>query len=257
MAAPAGAPVGDPSREGHGWWPYIAPYGSFLLLGEIGSRLPEALDPVMLFLKPAVPAALLVAYWRRGMYPELRNLELRVGTLAVDALLGIVLAFLWMAPFVLFPEILVFDWMRPDPSEGFDPELLGASLVPVALAVRMLGYAVVTPYFEELFMRSFVMRYAEVYDGRKDFRDVPIGTFGWTSFLTTLVFFTFTHVPWEFGVMFLWSLLTNLWLYHRKNLLSLVVVHGFTNGSILVLVTVYTGYFLDAEGRPLPLWFFV
>ena len=32
-----------------------------------------------------------------------------------------------------------------------------------AVFARMLGYALVTPLFEELFIRSFVMRYAEVY----------------------------------------------------------------------------------------------
>ena len=51
-------------RRGHGWWPYILPYISFLLLVEISNRVPDGLALVMLVLKPGVPVGLMV--WYRG-----------------------------------------------------------------------------------------------------------------------------------------------------------------------------------------------
>ena len=39
-------------RTGHGWWPYVVPYLTFLLLSEVGARMPDAVDPWLLLLKP-------------------------------------------------------------------------------------------------------------------------------------------------------------------------------------------------------------
>jgi membrane protease YdiL (CAAX protease family) len=244
-------------HAGHGWWPYVLPYFAFMLTGEFAAGLPESAAPVMLFVKPGVPAALMLYFWRGGAYPELRGFRfLSLGAL-LDVLLGIALAGLWMAPFLFFPSLLVFEFMRPDTEVGFDSALLGASLVPLALGVRMLGYGLVTPFFEELFIRSFVMRYAVVYRGDGDFRDVPMALFTWGSFITTLVILTFTHVPWEYAVMFIWSLCTNLWFYYRKHLFAVIIAHGVTNASILLAAILAEGSFLDSEGNPLSLWFFV
>src|SRR5262245_25687279 len=60
-------------RRGHGWWPYLTPIFSFLLLGEFGGRLGEAAGAWLLPLRVAVPAALLATFYARGAYPELRT----------------------------------------------------------------------------------------------------------------------------------------------------------------------------------------
>ena len=51
--------------------------------------------------------------------------------------------------------------------------------VTVLIAVRLMGAAVVVPVMEELFWRSFLMRYLI----NPDFRAVPMGAFAWFSFL--------------------------------------------------------------------------
>jgi len=238
-------------RQGHGWWPYVVPYFAFLGAVEVSGRLPESFAPVMLFVKPAVPALLLCWFASRGAYRELRGFSLRPSGILMDVAVGLALAVLWMAPFVLFPAI------RPEPGGGFDAAILGTERSGLALAVRMLGYAIVTPVFEELFIRSFVMRYAEVYNRRGDFRDVPLAHFTWRSFITTIVVFTVGHVPWEWWVAIPWVALTNLWFYHRRHLMAVIVVHGVTNAAILVLAILGSGWFHDELGEPLSLWFFV
>ena len=231
-------------REGHGWWPYLAPYFSFLAVVELGRRLPESLALLVLVLKPALPLLLLVYFWRRGGYPELRRTRLDVSGALQDVAVGVALALLWTAPY------LVFDGLRPDPSEAFDPAQLGVDWVPLVLGLRMFGYALVTPLFEEIFIRSFVMRYAEVYGRRGDFRDIALAHYSLRSFLATVVVFTVGHVPWEWWVAVPWVAISNAWFYHRRSLAALVLVHATTNASLLL-------WAILGAGGSVSLWFLV
>lgn len=252
----------DASR-GHGWWPYLLPYVGFLLAVEVAGRvgdweargaLPMGIGLAMLAFKPAVPVALIAYYWRKGAYPELRGALSGlggVGGVASDVAVGLALTALWALPYVWWPGL------RPEDTSGFDATQWGASFVGVALALRMAGYALVTPLFEELFIRSFVMRYADVYGTRLDFRDRPIALYTQRSFIVTIVVFTMGHVPWEWAVAVPWVALTNLWFYRRKNLVSIMIVHGVTNAALLLLAFFGEGWFSDADGSPLSLWFFV
>ncbi len=238
-------------RADHGWWPYWFPMLSFLLLVEIGGRAPESATALFLALKVLVPAGFVVHFASRGRYPELRGYRATLPELALDVGIGLLGAVLWVTPFLLF------DAMRPEDESGFDPAQLGPSLIWLALALRAVGYAVVTPFVEELFVRSWMLRFVDVFDRRQDFRDVPIAHFTWRSFLVVTAYFVLSHVPWEWGVMLVWTLLTMAWFYYRKHLAPLVIAHAVTNGSIFAFVVLCDGVFHDAEGVPIPLWFFL
>jgi CAAX prenyl protease-like protein len=221
---------------------------AFLLLVEVAGRAPDGAAGLFLVLRVVVPGALVLWFWRRGDYPELRGLRLD-GMLLLDVAVGLLGAALWVAPFLLW------DDLRPD-TGGFDPaRAFGPDGTALALALRGIGYAAVTPFVEELFVRSWLIRYADVFDVRKDFRDVPIARFTWRSFLVVLVYFVFTHATWEYGVMLAWSLLTMAWFYYRKHLLPLVLVHAVTNGAIFAFVLLCDGRFRDAAGNAISLWF--
>lgn len=213
--------------------------------------MPESGAAVMLFVKPALPLLAIAYYWRRGAYPELRRGGLSAGGASLDVLLGIALAALWMAPFIWI------EALRPVDAEPFAPDRWGAQWSLGVLSLRMFGYALVTPLFEEIFIRSFVMRYSEVYMRRGDFREVPLAHYTLTSFIATTVVFTIGHVPWEWWVAVPWVAITNVWFYYRKNLWALVLVHGVTNATILIVAIVGEGWFTDAAGQPISLWFFV
>ena len=193
---------------------------------------------------------------------------------SILVIVGVALAALWVIPYLWIPAIrpghfeeVLFRWGVPflgapevDPGPiagGFDAEMLGASLVPVAVAMRMVGYGLVTPLFEELFMRSFVIRVAEVWGSDRDFRDVPIGFYSRKSFVAVIVIFTLAHLPWEYWVMVPWAILSTAWLYYRRHLMAVVVLHAATNASILVFVALASGFFSDGAGGRLSLWFFV
>jgi CAAX prenyl protease-like protein len=235
----------------HGWWPYVVPYLAFMGCVEIVRRMPEEWAPLSLGLNAGVPGLLMLYFASKGAYPELRGLRVDLGARALDVGLGVLLAAVWMAPYVWIEAI------RPADLEGFDPEQLGTSLVGVTLGLRAVGYGLVTPFFEELFLRSFVMRYSEVYRHGGDFRSVPLAHFARTSFITTVVIFTATHQPWEWWVAIPWVVVTNLWFYYRKDMLAVIVLHAATNLAILGAAMLWSDGVVGGSGERLLLWFFV
>jgi CAAX protease family protein len=240
-------------RAGHGWWPYVVPYVAFLLISELGARMPDAVDPWLLLIKPAVVLAIIVRFRMQGAYPEWRGQGARIGFAGgiQDVLVGLALTALWVAPYMWFPGL------RPEPGGEFDAAMAGESLVALVLGLRLFGYALVTPIFEEIFIRSFVMRIAEVWETDRDFRDVPLARYSARGLVISSVIFTIGHVPWEWWVCVPWVVLSSLWFYHRKSLSSVMLVHGVTNAALLALAVFGGGLFENADGTAFSFWFFV
>lgn len=237
MSDRAGSQVASPRpKDGHGWWPYLGPYALFLALVEIGGRLPESVAGWWLPVKVVLPALLLAYFVARGRLPELRGY--RPGPLGalLDIGCGVLIAVLWVAPFLVFSSL-----PRAEAGDAFDPDQLGASLRGLVLGVRLIGFAGVTPFVEELFVRSFLIRFVEVYGSGGDFRKVPIGRFGWASFIVTVLWFVFTHVRWEWPVALVAGVIFNLWLYRRRHIGSVIVAHAAANASIWIWVVALGG----------------
>jgi len=223
-------------REGHGWWPYLGPYLAFLLASQLSGEFPAAWQPALLVIKPAVPAGLILYFAFRGHYPELRAMKFHAGWALLDIALGVGLAIVWIGPYLLLDGL-----HRPDAENGFNPQMAGESMMGAILLIRMVGFALVTPIFEEIFIRSFVMRYADCYMRPGDFRDIEIARYTLRSFLSTVVIFTIAHAFWEWWVAVPWIVATNLWFYLRKDMSAAILVHAATNASILIYVVIATG----------------
>jgi uncharacterized protein len=219
------------ARREHDWWPYLGPYGLFLILVEVGGRVPEELAGVLRVLRVALPGLLVLWFARKGRYPELRGYRPGAAGLASDVAVGLAIAALWMGPFLLFPAL-----ERPDAAEGFDAGIFGPGREGFAYALRLVGFGLVTPFVEELFVRSFLIRLVDVVDTHMDFRRVPMARFAWRSFLVTVAWFTFTHVPWEWPVALVAGVLFNLWLYRRGHIGAVIVAHAVANGALWLAV---------------------
>jgi CAAX prenyl protease-like protein len=238
-------------RTDHGWWPYLAPLFSFLALLELARRAPSSLTTLFALATVLVPFGLLLYHARRTGYPELRGYAPTPAKIALDVAVGVLGALIWVLPYLWFPSL------RPEPGAAFDPGYLGEGNAWLALALRCFGFAVVTPFVEELFVRSWLARYSDVFDKPDDFRDVPVGRYTLRSFLTVVIFFTASHVSWEWPVAIAWIVLTQLWFYRRKHLLALVIVHAVSNLSIFLFVLLASGRITDADGSAPSLWFFL
>lgn len=209
-----------------GAWPYLAPYAAFLVLASLQGALP-ALAPALFVLRVVAPLALLVWFWRRGAYPELSGFVADARILA-DVGCGLAIAALWLAPYLMAPSL--------PRGNGFDVALFGAGREPLALGLRLAGFALATPFVEELFVRSFVLRFAEVVGDARDFRALPVARFAWRGFLATVLWFGFSHAPWEWWVAFPTGAVFNAWLYLRKHLAACVIAHATANAAIWTLV---------------------
>ena len=247
-----------PARAESGWLPYVAPYLGFLLITELQARPLGEGSLVLWLLRVVVPAGLLVYFFRRGAFPELRGFRPTLAGVSADVLLGIAIAGLWILPFET-------GWLpKPDALSRFDPDQLGASMRDVVLGLRLVGFVAMTPFVEELFVRSFLIRAAELIrfsrrgldvDFDADFRDLPVARFAWRGFVATLLLFTFSHLEWQWPVAFVTGLVWNLWLYHRGHILPLVISHAVANLTIFLLTVLGSGQLEDAQGRLLDLWY--
>jgi CAAX protease family protein len=232
-----------------GWAPYWAPMVSFLLIVELSGRVSPPFAALFLVLRIAVPLGLFVFFALRNAYPELRGARWGVWALA-DVAVGLAGAALWIAPFLLW------DSLRPR-ADGFDIHQLGPGGEWLALALRGIGYSLVTPFVEELFVRSWLMRFIDVAETRRSFRSVPVARFSQRSFWIVTLYFVFSHARWEWGVMLAWTLLTMAWFYRRKHVAPLVLVHAVSNAAIFAFVCAFDGAFRNVSGAPISLWFFL
>ncbi len=109
-------------------------------------------------------------------------------------------------------------------SKGHNPFIFDNSiLLYTIISFRLLGAAVVVPVFEEIFWRSFVIRY--IINPR--FEDVPVGMFTWPSFMISSVLFGLEHNLWLAGIIA--GVLYSMVLYYTKNLGTVIFAHGVTN----------------------------
>jgi CAAX prenyl protease-like protein len=202
-------------------WPYLLPYAALLACAEL-ARWRPAWEAPLLALRVAAPAALLFAAWRRGGYPELSGLRLR--QLPPDAALGLAVAALWLAPYLLWPAL--------PRGEPFDPDALGARWRAAWLALRLASFVAVSPVVEELFVRSFLHRACEAWPRWTEFRARPVGRPHRLAFWVTLAWFTLSHAPWERWVALPTGALLNAWLYRRGQLGSVWIAHAVANAAI-------------------------
>jgi CAAX prenyl protease-like protein len=113
---------------------------------------------------------------------------------------------------------------------AFDPLALGAAARRAFIAVRLLGLVVLVPVIEEVFWRSFLIRW--IID--TDFAKVPIGKVTPMAAAVTSAFFALAHPEW------LPALLTGaLWawlLWSTRSLSACLISHATANLSLGIYV---------------------
>ncbi|HEY6134925.1 MAG TPA: CAAX prenyl protease-related protein [Rubrivivax sp.] len=212
-------------------WARIVPFAAFMALLAIRGAVPEdgswGIDPRWIYaVTVAVVGALLVVLWRgygelaRQTWPTAQE-----GLWAVAA--GLVVFVLWIQ--------LDAAWMTlGEPSASFRPvDAAGVIDWPLVL-IRIAGAALVVPLMEELFWRSFLMRWIQqpVFEGADPQR------VGLKAIVLSTFVFTLAHTLWLAAVI---AGLVYAWLYVRTGKLWVAVIaHAVTNGALGIWV-VMTG----------------
>jgi CAAX prenyl protease-like protein len=209
----------------------ILPFAVFMLMLALRGALPAdgsaGVDPRWVYGGTvALVGGLLLWFWRE--YGELAAQtapSVREAGLAV--VVGLLVFFLWIN--------LDAPWMRlGEATAGFRPVDEQGQLLWPLIAVRWVGAALLVPVMEELFWRSFFMRWIQ----HPTFEALPPPQVGLKAIVLSTFVFMLAHTLWLGAVV---AGLAYAWLYKRTGKLWVpVIAHAVTNG-VLGGWVVFTG----------------
>jgi CAAX prenyl protease-like protein len=207
----------------------VAPFALFMLLLAVRGAVPAsgAIDARQIYgVSLLLVGGLLIGFRReygelaRQNWPTWREAGLAAGVGAVVFWLWIMLDAPWMQ---LAPATAAFK-----PLDG-----QGQPMWPL-IAVRWIGATLLVPVMEELFWRSFLMRWIE----HHRFEAVDPRRIGAKAIVLSTFLFMLAHTLWLAAIV---AGLAYAWLYRRTGKLWVAVIaHAVTNGALGVWV-VMTG----------------
>lgn len=188
------------------------------------SSVPKAYYVWLYLAKVVIVTGVLVAF--RTPWKDIR---LKANVLVPAVLVGL----------AVFVQWILLDKAIPYPHQGdrisLDP--FTAIEVPALrllfLTARFYGLVLMVPVMEELFWRSFLLRYLT----DSDFTKLPVGAFSWKSFSFVAIAFGLAHSEWLVAIIC--ACAYALLLRQTRSLFACIVAHGTTNLAlgIYVLVT--------------------
>lgn len=205
-------------------WPRVLPfalYMAFVVLNDGLGRLGVDDQQLRWLYAVKIGAVSLALLHYRRRYDELAwpRLPRRCWLLAVAA--GALVLLLWIR--------LNAGWMVVGASAGFDPGGPADIDWPLA-AVRLAGAALVVPVMEELFWRSFLLRWLV----DPQFLQVSPARVNVRAFLVSVILFGVEHSLWLAGIV-AGAVFTLLYMRSR-NLWTAIVAHAVTNGLLGVWI---------------------
>jgi CAAX prenyl protease-like protein len=186
-------------------------------------------EPSLYWLYPAKAmsvAFVLLFFLTRYREIDMRDLS-RIDRTAMSILTGLLVFILWVH----------MDWQfaTAGKPQGFNPRLLSGNFTrTVLITSRFFGLVIVVPVMEELFWRSFLIRY--IIDS--DFMKVTPGRFTWSSFIISTLLFGTEHHLILAGVMA--GVAYNIVLYRTRSIAQCIIAHAVTNLALGIYV-MYTG----------------
>ena len=209
----------------------VVPFAAFMLLLALRGALPAdgswGIDPRWVYgITVMVVGALLAWWWREygelsaQLLPNLREMALAVAV-------GVAVFWLWIT--------LDAPWMKiGDATAAFIPVDGQGQLMWPLLVVRWVGAALLVPVMEELFWRSFLMRWFQ----NETFEGVAPQQVGLRAIVLSTFVFMLAHTLWLAAIV---AGLAHAWLYVRTGRLWVpVIAHAVTNGALGIWV-VMTG----------------
>jgi CAAX prenyl protease-like protein len=210
----------------------ILPFALFMVLLAVRGALPEdgswgGIDPRWVYGITVFAVGLVLAFcWRE--YGELARQTLPTkGELFRAVLVGFAVFLMWTR--------LDAPWMTlGEPAAVFVPMTPSGELDWALIAVRIAGAALLVPVMEELFWRSFLMRWI----AHPQFETVVPRRVGLKAIVLSTFCFMLAHTLWLAAIF---AGLAYAWLYVRTGKLWVpVIAHAVTNGALAVWV-VQTG----------------
>lgn len=210
-------------------WARVVPFVLFMVLLAVRGQIPPDagfMDPRWVYgLSVLVVGSSLAYFWRQ--YSEVgAGARLSAKQWLVAVFVGGVVFQLWI--------LLTEPWMMlGTPTASFRPVDPDGQLQWGLIAVRWIGAALLVPVMEELFWRSFLMRWID----NPDFDKVdPAQASPKAIVLSTLVFML-AHTQWLGAIVA--GLAYALLYRYTRSLWAAIVAHAVTNGVLGIWVVVY------------------
>jgi CAAX prenyl protease-like protein len=226
--SPVQAGAAQPPMLSRAAWARILPflvYLLFLAIADVLGRLGVS-EPALRWLYPikiaCVVVTLLIGYRH---YTELHGVRITPTGAGIAVLVGLVVFALWIS--------LSSGWMLIGSPAGFDPRSNG-HIDWLLVGLRIAGAALVVPVMEELFWRSFLLRWLD----NTDFEAVDPAAVRLSSVAIAAVLFGFEHNLWLAGIVA--GVAYSVLYMRQRSLWAAIVAHAVTNGVLGVWI-VHTG----------------
>jgi CAAX prenyl protease-like protein len=206
--------------------PYMMPFALFIGLSYLGTLFENGI--YYMYPIKTIIVGMSLFYYRKH-YSELYQ-KINFKSITIAIFVGVLVFIIWVLPEGFYPTIGASE---------FNPyRFESQSFIIFLIAFRIIGASVVVPVFEELFWRSFLIRWIV----NQDFKKVPLGKFTWFSFGLTVLFFGLEHDRWLVGIFA--GVIYNGLLYKEKNIMPCIIAHALTNLilGIYVLITQQWGF---------------
>ena len=188
--------------------PYIFPFALFAVCIYAG-LLFNISQSFMYPVKTVLVALSLIYFW--NVYKQ----EIRFSFSWLPVISGILVFCIWVFFEGMYPQIGHSEFNPYNHASGYGVYLI--------ITFRLIGATLVVPLMEELFWRSFALRFAI----KSDFKSVPLGQFSWFSFIFISILFGLEHERWLVGIIA--GMVYSGTLYRSKNLFDPILSHTTTN----------------------------
>ncbi|MCC6729541.1 MAG: CAAX prenyl protease-related protein [Chthonomonadales bacterium] len=204
-------------------WPrYVVPMALFLALTAVEAQWPAYY--AWLYIAKVLVVGAAVVWYRDAWH----DMTLTAPAAAAGAVVGLAV----FAEWILVPRLVPYPTMSM--RVGFDPwtGIADPALRAVFLAFRFAGLVVLVPVMEELFWRSFLLRYFTT----PRWSELPIGQFSWQAFWIVAGGFGVVHPEWLPALVC--AMAYALLLRGTRSLGACVVAHAVTNLALGIYIVV-------------------
>jgi len=206
-------------------WPYyVAPMAAFLVLGSLEGALPRSSYPFVYAAKVLIVGILTILCsktWRT-------QLKWNVKAIGIGLVAGLLGLGLWLGLDALQPAGLALGKRTAyNPFEAIADPNLRYSFI----AMRFVGLAVLVPIVEEVFWRSFLLRFLTDHDR---WEEVALDSVTLAAFGIAAGAFAIAHPEWLAALGYA-ALATGV-LRYTKSLAACVVTHAVTNAALGIFV---------------------
>ncbi|MGB4766249.1 MAG: CAAX prenyl protease-related protein [Rugosibacter sp.] len=193
----------------------FALYIAFLVLAPLVQKILPGWDSRWFYAVQIGAVMVALAVFSRSYVELFAGVAVRARDWALAVGVGIAVFIAWIN--------LDLPWATLGETQGFAPTRGDGTLNWALVAVRIFGAAAVVPIMEELFWRSFILRWID----RSDFLRLAPAMVSLRALLISSLLFGVEHDLWFAGLL---AGLAYAWLYVRSGSLWMpVVAHALTN----------------------------